>query len=185
MKKERWDLHVLKQNKTRVIVSKYCVAQSLWKKKVGVYPAPPPSPPSGCHLLKKLINLHEGLLDVTTNIYLKSCAHHPASECRTFFHGNLSNPKSSKDTLICLYVFETCWSRLIYTKVSSHRSFVINMYVVTMAWRCISPWSFHRSPQRRREMDIFGNISRFPRILSKTNQKKKKRKPQLNAQKPW
>ena len=29
--------------------------------------------------------------------------------------------------------FETCWSRLIYTKVSSHRSFVINMHVVTMA----------------------------------------------------
>ena len=70
--------------------------------------------------------------------------------------------------------FETCWSRLIYTKLSSHRSFVINMYVVTMAWRCISPWSFHRSPQRRREMDIFRYISRFPRILSKTNQKKKK-----------
>ena len=68
--------------------------------------------------------------------------------------------------------FETCWSRLIYTKLSSHRSFVINMYVVTMAWRCISPWSFHRSPQRRREMDIFGYINRFPRILSKNNQKK-------------
>ena len=51
--------------------------------------------------------------------------------------------------------FKTCWSRLIYTKLSSHRSFVINMYVITMAWRCISPWSFHRSLQRRREMDIF------------------------------
>ena len=67
--------------------------------------------------------------------------------------------------------FETCWSRLIYTKLSSHRSFVINMYVVTMAWRCISPWSFHRSPQRRQEMNIFGCISRFPRILSKNNKK--------------
>ena len=52
-------------------------------------------------------------------------------------------------------LFKTCWSRLIYTKLSSHRSFVRNMYVITMAWRCISPWSFHRSPQRRREMDIF------------------------------
>ena len=80
--------------------------------------------------------------------------------------------------------FETCWSRLIYTKLSSHKSFVINMYVVTMAWRCISPWSFHRSLQRRREMDIFGYISRFPRILSKNNQKKR-RKPQLNARKHW
>ena len=68
--------------------------------------------------------------------------------------------------------FETCWSRLIYTKLSSHRSFVINMYVVTMAWRCISPWSFHRSPQRRREMDIFRYISRFTRNLSKKKPKK-------------
>ena len=52
-----------------------------------------------------------------------------------------------------------------------------------MAWGCISPWSFHRSPQRRREMDIFGYISRFPLILSKNNQKK--RRPQLNARKHW
>ena len=61
--------------------------------------------------------------------------------------------------------FKTCWSRLIYTKLSSHRSFVINVYVVTMAWIRISPWSFHRSPHRRREMAIFRNSSRFPRIL--------------------
>ena len=33
----------------------------------------------------------------------------------------------------------TCWSQLIYTKLSLHRSFVINMYVITMAWRRISP----------------------------------------------
>ena len=52
-----------------------------------------------------------------------------------------------------------------------------------MAWGCISPWSFHRSPQRRREMEIFGYISRFPLILSKNNHKK--RKPQLNARKHW
>ena len=39
-------------------------------------------------------------------------------------------------------LFETYWSRLIYTKVSLHRSVVINMYVITMEWRCISPWSF-------------------------------------------
>ena len=57
--------------------------------------------------------------------------------------------------------FKTCWSRLIYTKLSSHRSFVINMYVVTMAWRCISPWSFHRSPWIRREMDIFSSCNTF------------------------
>ena len=39
-------------------------------------------------------------------------------------------------------LFETYWSRLIYTKVSLHRSVVINMYVIPMEWRCISPWSF-------------------------------------------
>ena len=58
---------------------------------------------------KKLINLHGGLLDITTNIYLKSCAYHPDSECCTFFHGNLSDPKSSEDTLLYLYVI---WNML-------------------------------------------------------------------------
>ena len=56
---------------------------------------------------KKLINLRAGgLLDVTTNIYLNSCTlyDHPDSECCTFFHGNLSDPKSSEDTLLYLYV---------------------------------------------------------------------------------
>ena len=64
---------------------------------------------SGCHLFKKLIKVHGGLLDVTTNIYLKSCAYCPDSECCTFFHGNLSNPKSSEDTLLYLYVI---WNML-------------------------------------------------------------------------
>ena len=73
--------------------------------------------------------------------------------------------------------FETCWSRLIYTKVSSHRSFVIKKYVITMAWRCISPWSFHRSLQRRQEMDIFH--------ICPTKKKKKRGKPWLNARKHW
>ena len=58
---------------------------------------------SGCHLLKRLVNLHGEQLDVTTNIYLKSCAYHPDSECYTFFHRNLSDPKSSEDTLLYLY----------------------------------------------------------------------------------
>ena len=53
---------------------------------------------------KKLINLHGRQLDVTTHIYLKSCAYHPDSECCTFFHANLSNPKSSEDTLLYMYV---------------------------------------------------------------------------------
>ena len=58
---------------------------------------------------KKIINLHGGQLDVTTHIYHKSCAHHPHSDCYTFFHGNLSNPKSSEDTLLYLYVI---WNML-------------------------------------------------------------------------
>ena len=112
---------------------------------------------------KKLINLHEGLLDVTTNIYLKSCAYHPDSECCTFFHGNLSDPKSSEDTLLYLYVI---WNMLksadlhesILTPVICHKHVRCNDGVTLFN----SPWSFHRSPQRRREMDIFGYISRFP-----------------------
>ena len=80
--------------------------------------------------------------------------------------------------------FKTCWSRLIYTKLSSHRSFVINMYVITMAWRCISPWSFHRSLQRRREMDIFHICQQNSAFWSKNNQKKKG-KLRLNARKHW
>ena len=62
------------------------------------------NPASDRHLLKKLINPHGGLLDVITNIYLKSGAYHPDSECCTFFHGNLSDPKSSEDTLLYLHV---------------------------------------------------------------------------------
>ena len=54
--------------------------------------------------LRKFINLHGGQLDVTTNIYLKSCAYHPDSEYCTFFHRNLSDPKSSEGTLFYLYV---------------------------------------------------------------------------------
>ena len=40
---------------------------------------------------------------------IKSSVYHPDSECCTFFHGNLSNPKSSEDTLIYLYVI---WNML-------------------------------------------------------------------------
>ena len=128
---------------------------------------------------KQLINLHGGQLDVTTNIDLKSCANHPDSGCCAFFHGNLTNPKSSEDTLLYLYVI---WNMLKSADLheSSHRSFVINMYVVTLAWRCICPWSLHRSLQKRREMDIFRYIGRFPRILNRNN-RKKKRKLRLNA----
>ena len=38
MKTELWDLHVLKENKTPIIFSKYCMVQSLGKKKSGCLP---------------------------------------------------------------------------------------------------------------------------------------------------
>ena len=84
--------------------------------------------------------------------------------------------------------FETSWNRLIYTKLSSHRSFVINMYVVTMAWRCISPRSFHRSPRENEKWIFFIYVSRFPLSEVKTTKKKTKQnrgKPELNARKHW
>ena len=130
---------------------------------------------SGCHLLKKLINRHGGQLDVTKNIYLKSCAYHPNSECCTFFHRNLSDPKSSEGTLLYLSL-ETCWSRLIYTKISSYRSFVINMYIIT--WRdavFLHEVSIGRSKEDEK-LIFFTYVSRFPLSEVKTTQKKKKKK---------
>ena len=56
---------------------------------------------SGCYLVK---NIDQHSLDVTTNTYLKSCAYHLDSECCPFFHGNLSNPKSSEYTQLYSYV---------------------------------------------------------------------------------
>ena len=131
---------------------------------------------SGCHFFKKLINLHGGPLDLTTDTYLKLCAYYPDSEYCTFFHGNLSHPKSSEEKLLYLYVIWNMLKSEIYTKLSSHRSVVINMYVITMAWCCISPWSFRRSLQRRREMDIFHICQQISAFWSKNNQKKKKKR---------
>ena len=125
-------------------------------------------------LWKNVINLHGGPLDVTTNTYLKLCAYYPDSEYCTFFHGNLSHPKSSEEKLLYLYVIWNMLKSEIYTKLSSHRSVVINMYVITMAWCCISLWSFRRSLQRRREMDIFHICQQISAFWSKNNQKKKR-----------
>ena len=57
---------------------------------------------------KKLISLHGRPLNVTTNIHLKSCAYHPDSEC-CCIHRDLSDPKSSENTLLYLYVI---WNML-------------------------------------------------------------------------
>ena len=72
-------------------------------------------------------------------------------------------------------------------ELSTHRSFVINIYVITIAWHCISPWSFYRSLQKRREIDIFHifqQISAHSEVKT-TEKKKKKGKPRLNARKHW
>ena len=125
---------------------------------------------------QKLIKLHGGLLDVTLNIYLKSCAYHPDPSAAPSFMGIWAIRSPLKIHWYTCISSETCWSRLIYTKVSSHRSIVINMYVITMAWRWIFPWSFHQSLQRRQEMDIFHICQHISAFWSKNNQKKTKKK---------
>ena len=53
-------------------------------------------------------------MGIHLNLHLKSCAYHPDSECCTFFHGNLSDPKSSEDTLIYFYVI---WNMLKFADI--------------------------------------------------------------------
>ena len=121
---------------------------------------------------KKLINLHGGLLDVTTNIYLKSCAYHPDSECCTFFHGNLSNPKSSEDTLLYLYVI---WNMLksadlhetILTPVICHKHVRYHDAVF------LREVSIGRSKEDEKWI-FFIYFSRFPLSEVKTTIKKRK-----------
>ena len=68
---------------------------------------------SACHLLKKKIDQRN------YKHIPQSCAYHSDSECCTFFHGNLSDLKSSEDTLWYLYVISNmlksadCWSNVI------------------------------------------------------------------------
>ena len=133
---------------------------------------PKRNPTSGCHLLKKV---DQPSWRATRRNYKHIPRMHiiQIPSAALSFMGIWAIWSPLKIHCYTYMSFKTCWSRLIYTKLSSHQSFVINMNVVTMAWRCSSPWSFHRSPQRRREMDIFRYISRFPRILGKNNQKNK------------
>ena len=116
-----------------------------------------------------------GLLDVTTNIYLKSCAYHPDSECCTFFHGNLSDLKCSEDTLLYLYV--------IYNMLKSaelHET-ILTPVICNKHVRCHDGVTLYFSvkflsvvPKKTRNghFSIYQQISR---ILSKNNQKKKKK----------
>ena len=129
---------------------------------------------------KKLINLHGGLLDITTNIYLKSSAYIiQIPSAAPSFMGIWAIRSPLKIHWYTCMSFETCWSRLIYTKLSSHRSFVINMYVITMAWHCISPWSFYRSLQKRREIDIFRICQQISAHSEVKKTEKKRGKPRL------
>ena len=89
---------------------------------------------SGCHLLKKLINLHGGQFDVTTNIYLKSCVYHPDSECCTFFHRNLSNVStniSDRPNVSLVHVRKSIKKRFSLSKTK------IQLYRSTIAWLTI------------------------------------------------
>ena len=89
---------------------------------------------SGCHLLKKLINLHGGQFDVTTNIYLKSCVYHPDSECCTFFHRNLSNVStniSDRPNVSLVHVRKSIKKRFSLSKKR------IQLYRSAIAWLTI------------------------------------------------
>ena len=125
---------------------------------------------SGCHLLEKI---DQPSWRTTRRNY----KHIPQIVCISsrFRVLHLLSWEFERSEVLCYNCisFETCWGRLIYTKLSSHRSFVINMYVVTMAWCCISPWRFHRSLQRRRQIDIFHICQQISTFWSKNNQKKK------------
>ena len=69
---------------------------------------------SGRHLLKKIDQPSWRTTRRNYKHIPQVVAYHSDSECCTFFHGNLSNPKSSEDTLIYLYVI---WNML----KSAHR----------------------------------------------------------------
>ena len=125
---------------------------------------------------KQLINLHGGQLDVTTNIYPKSCAYHLDSGCCTFFRGNLRNPKSSEDTLLYLYVI---WNMLksanlhetILTPVICHKHVRYHDGVTLY----FSVKFLSVTPKKTRNW-YFSYISADFRALRSKNNRKKKRK---------
>ena len=137
-------------------------------------------------LKKKLISLHGGLLNVTTNIHLKSCAYHPDSEC-CCIHGNLSDPKSSENTLLYLYVI---WSMLksadlhetILTPVICHKH-VRYHDGVTLYFSV----KFPSVASKKTRSGYFSYMSAdFRAFSSKNNQKKKQtRKTSMDARKRW
>ena len=127
---------------------------------------------------KQLINLHGGQLDVTTNIYPKSCAYHPDSGCCTFFHGNLRNPKSSEDTLLYLYVI---WNMLksanlhetILTPVICHKHVRYHDGVTLY----FSVKFLSVTPKKTRNWYFSYMSADFRALWSKNNRKKKRKTP--------
>ena len=122
---------------------------------------------------------HGGLLDVTTNVYYKSCAYHPDSECCAFFHGNLSDSKSSEDTLLYLYV-------ILNMLKSAGLHETILMLVICHDGVTLYFWMKFPSVARKKTRN--GHFSIYQQISahSKWKQRKKKRRnSRLNARKHW
>ena len=113
---------------------------------------------SGCHLLKKLIKLHGGLLDVTTNIYLKSCAYCPDSECCSSFMGIWATWSPLKIHWYTCMSFETCWSRLIarnqgqFEPANNYQRYIV-LHSGTIVNKEKSIW-------RRSKLDLQRSVSR-------------------------
>ena len=135
---------------------------------------------------KKLISLHGGLLNVTTNIHLKSCAYHSDSEC-CCIHGNLSNPKSSENTLLYLYVI---WNMLksadlhetILTLVICHKH-VRYHDGVTLYFSMKFPSV--ASKKTRNGYFSCQQISAHSQVKTIKKKKKKPGKPRLDVRKHW
>ena len=129
---------------------------------------------SGCHLLKKI---DQPSWRTTRRNYKHIpqivCISSRVPRAAPSSNGNLSNPKSSEDTLLYLYVI---WNMLksadlhenILKPVICHKN--VRYYDgVTLYFSM----KFHRSLQRRREMDIFHICEQTSAFWSKINQNKK------------
>ena len=108
----------------------------------------------------------------TTRRNYKSCGYHPDSECCAFFHGNLSDSKSSEDTLLYLYVI------LNMLKSTGLHETILMLVIchdgVTLYFWMKFP-SVARKKTRNGQFSIYQQISAH----SKWKQQKKKKKKSL------
>ena len=134
---------------------------------------------SGCHLLKKnLINIHGGLLDVTT--YTSNRVHIiKISSAAPSFMGD---PKNSEHTLLCyLKHNKVGWSTENYPH-TGHLSLTCTL----SRWRYavfLYEVSIDR-PKENEKWKVFDISAEFCAFQVKTT-KKKRTKPWLNARKHW